>query len=217
MDVDALIDLDDVVRLNLRPDHLRRRREKALVEVVPDVILLKVRVHPWKRRRHGGTLSTPVLSNGIVFHCTTTRRPFCSAPAMESQESYARAREALSFPCSGWECRPGRSASSSVRGNAAADWKRILAVLHAKCAPVPVGGGTTRTVEDGIPTQSVGTRPKQPRLRASRNGEVRSGPFHRHSHLWIFRSDKSLDSLRVSVVEPLPSSTSPLNVPLNHQ
>jgi hypothetical protein len=39
-----------------------------------------------------------------------------------------------SFPCSAWECRPGRSASSQGAGIA------------------------TRSVEDGIPTETVGTR-----------------------------------------------------------
>src|SRR4029077_3716760 len=42
----------------------------------------------------------------------------------------------LSFPRSAWECRPGRSAS--VR------WGHP--------------GPTTRSVEDGIPTRSIGTR-----------------------------------------------------------
>src|SRR5262249_16185960 len=52
VDVDVLVELHDVSGPDLRAEDLRRERNEPLVKVVPNVVLLDVRVHPWERGGH---------------------------------------------------------------------------------------------------------------------------------------------------------------------
>ena len=52
VDVDVLVDLDDVSRINLRGNQFRHERYEPLVEIVPRVLLFEIRIHSRKWRRH---------------------------------------------------------------------------------------------------------------------------------------------------------------------
>src|SRR4051812_45688315 len=49
MDEEMLLDLHDISRAYLRTENVPYDRQKALVEVLPDVFLFQVGIHPRKR------------------------------------------------------------------------------------------------------------------------------------------------------------------------
>src|SRR5579884_2788663 len=53
VNVNVLIELDDVTGADLRHNHLADVGNQALVKIVPDIVLLQIRVHSRKWRRHG--------------------------------------------------------------------------------------------------------------------------------------------------------------------
>ena len=76
MDVDVLVDLEDVVRLDLGCQAIGNCGQKPFMEVVPGVVLLQIRVHAREWGWHGVGLGRNATNHASFGDPGVTRSIF---------------------------------------------------------------------------------------------------------------------------------------------